>query len=195
MRVQELEVKLQNYWLTVAELRKAHHRIRREWDAILLVVCSVSELSWNMWGSCGQRESWSGVGILAGGVATQWVLGWSPVVLGQKSGSFVQFCWMTLICNCRGASHRLCLVVVRCLLMQILMCLFLPQMACLGQAFVVPVLLGIIFLVCQMSVVILLSSQIFLLSWVGCWVVSLSLHSHGWIVGSSFQILRMIWLV
>ena len=27
MRTQELEVKLQNYWLTVAELRKAHHRI------------------------------------------------------------------------------------------------------------------------------------------------------------------------
>ena len=26
MRAQELEVKLQNYWLTVAELRKAHHR-------------------------------------------------------------------------------------------------------------------------------------------------------------------------
>ena len=26
MRAQELEVKSQNYWLTVAELRKAHHR-------------------------------------------------------------------------------------------------------------------------------------------------------------------------
>ena len=47
MRVQELEVKLQNYWLTVEELRKAHHhqeRIAHKAEARRIEICSIGPL-------------------------------------------------------------------------------------------------------------------------------------------------------
>ena len=37
MHAQELEVKSQNYWLTVAELRKAHHHVEHEEEVVAVI--------------------------------------------------------------------------------------------------------------------------------------------------------------